>query len=200
MKREICSRFIYSLKIKNILQKYIWYFDFYSRFQGYFYLGSEPHFYNIENNSYKSSEYIKINSALSKNGYVEWNLLFDEITFKNISNSYMFNLNDKMAENAFNLGLIVGTFEFQKFIEENYFNELTNKGICRRTLINYFSEEKKAKTKYYVYKCNEAFKNKIYQNTKLSYYALFPKIEFIKIDLKSSLTLDRYDLFEKINK
>ena len=39
----------------------------------------------------------------------------------------MFNLNDKMAEIAFNLGLIVGTFEFQKFIEENYFNELTNK-------------------------------------------------------------------------
>ena len=57
----------------------------------------------------------------------------------------MFNLNDKMAEIAFNLGLIVGTFEFQKFIEENYFNELTNKGICRRTLINYFSEEKKQK-------------------------------------------------------
>ena len=95
MKREICSRFIYSLKIKNILQKYIWYFDFYSRFQGYFYLGPEPHSYNIENNSYKSSEYIKINSALSKNGYV------------NISNSYMLNLNDKMAEIAFNLGLIV---------------------------------------------------------------------------------------------
>ena len=41
-----CPRFFYSLGIKNPLKKYNYYFDFYSDFHGYFFLGPEPHLFN----------------------------------------------------------------------------------------------------------------------------------------------------------
>ena len=123
-----CPRFIYSLKNKNILDKYIWHFDFYSHFHGFFYLGPEPHFYNIKNNKnaiYKDYQYIKLNAIVSTNGNnVEWNILFNQILYKNISNNYIFYLNDKKAQIDINLGLIIGTNEYQKIIEKNFFNFL----------------------------------------------------------------------------
>ena len=157
-----CPRFIYSLRIKNILEKYIWFFDFNSRFKGNFYIGPEPHYYNNENNLYKYYQYIKINTILSKEGYNKWNILFNKICFKNFSNNYMFNLNDKMATIDFNSGLVVGTFEFQKIIEEIFFNNLINKGICMKTLVDYFYKEQKIK--YYVYKCNKNLKKLLFSN------------------------------------
>ena len=78
-----CPRFIYSLGIKYLIKKYIWHFDFLTRFKGCFYLGPEPHLYNKENYFYKDNEYIKINTILSERGYFQWQLLFDKIIFKN---------------------------------------------------------------------------------------------------------------------
>ena len=189
-----CPRFIYSLGIKYLIKNYIWHFDFSSRFKGYFYLGPEPHLYNKENYLYKNNEYIKINTILSERGNLQWELLFDKIKFKNFSNNYVFELKQKRVKIDFNLGLIIGTFEYQQIIEQNYFNNLINQNICKKTLVQNLID----KTKYYIYTCNERFKQYIYKTIRLSYYDIFPEIEFLHIDLNNPLNLYRFDLFEQI--
>ena len=82
-----CPNFIKSLKNKNILQKFTYSFDFYSLFDGYLYLGPEPHFYNIKSNINKECQYVKMNSILSKEGYFQWELLFNKIIIKNKTNN-----------------------------------------------------------------------------------------------------------------
>ena len=192
-----CPRFIPSLKKKNIIKKYVWYFEFYSRFGGNFYIGPEPHLYNIKYNIFKDYQYIKLKTILSNEGYVQWNILFDKILLKNNANNYRLYLNDKMAKIEFNLGLIIGTNEYQKIIENNFFKYLIKKKICKKSLEKIFVNN--IEKSYYVYKCNEASLLRVNLNNYFSYYDSFPQFEFFSADLEYSLELSNYDLFEKIN-
>ena len=193
-----CPRFIYSLHINYIINKFIWYFDFQSRFNGYFYIGPEPHLYNKDDKIYKDFQYIKMNTILSKEGYVDWKILFNKINVYNSTNKYISVLNDKYVQIDFNLGLIIGTYEYQNIIEENYFNLLISKNFCKKSLIEY-SYNNKEKSKYFIYSCKNSFLKSIYEFIHISYYDLFPKIEFIHIDLENNFKLNKYDLFEQIN-
>jgi len=192
-----CQRFIPNLKNKNILKKYLWFLRFYSKFDGFFYIGPEPHLYNIENNQYKDYQYVKINNILSKDGYSQWGLLFDRIILKNITNKNKYYLNDKMALIEFNLGLIIGTYEYQQIIEKNFFKLLIDKNICQRNLANYsfhnFEQE------YYVYRCNEKLYQRIDEVSYLSYIDYFPEFYFYSNNFEYSFNLLENDLFEKIN-
>ena len=193
-----CPKFIDSLKKQNILKKYIYVFDFYSRFDGYFYLGPEPHSYNIKNNINKEFQYVKMNTVLSREGYLQWDILFNKIIIKNQTNNYKFNLNIKLSKFDFNLGLIIGTYEYQEIIEENYFNLLINKNICKKTIVEY-SLNNNEKTKYIVYSCNQYIHQRMTRNGYASYYDIFPEFEFFHIDLENTIKLYKHDLFEEIN-
>jgi hypothetical protein len=145
-KDVICPRFINSLKRNNILKKYNWFLDFFSTSHGLFYIGPEPHFYNKTNNANKDYQYVKMHASVSLNGLLEWKLLFNKIIIKNVTNNYIFNLNNRLAEIDINLGLIIGTNEFQQIIEKNYFDFLIKKNTCKKTLVEYsFNNEESNK-------------------------------------------------------
>ena len=189
-----CPNFIKSLKNKNILQKFTYSFDFYSLFDGYLYLGPEPHFYNIKSNINKEYQYVKMNSILSKEGYFQWELLFNKIIIKNkTNNNYSLNLNEKSVKIDFNLGLIIGTDEYQEIIEQNFFNLLIEKNFCEKNLVD------NKNGKYYVYSCNENLYQRIKRNFYTTYYDEFPEIEFFHQDLENSLKLPKHELFKEIN-
>ena len=194
-------RFSYSLKNKNIIRKNCYYIDFYSYFHGYLYLGNEPHFIEKRNDIYKEYQYIKMNSVLSKEGYVQWNLLFNKIMLKNKTNDYTYNLNEKMSQLDFNLGLIVGTSEYQQFIENNFFNELIYKKICTKSLVekSYDNDIKK----YYIYKCNQTLMNvdnfdRVKYKPYINYFEIFPDIKLFHINFEHNFYISNFDLFRLI--
>ena len=197
-----CPRFFFSLGLKNIIKKYIYYFDFYSNFHGYFFLGPEPHLFNIKNNLNKENQYIKMNTVLSKEGYIHWNLLFNKIIMKNRHNDYVYNFNEKMIQIDFNLGLIIGTYEFQQKIDEIFFNDLIAKNICKKTLVEYPYYKDNIK-KYYVYKCDETFINgenfdKEKYRPYINYFELFPDFQFLHINFEHEFYLSNFELFRLI--
>ena len=188
-----CPRFIYSLKSSKIIDKYLWYFDFYSSSYGVFYIGPEPHLNNKTLNIYNDYQYVKLNIIPLKDGYVQWNLLFDKASINNTTNKNSIKLNDKMANIDFNLGLIIGTSEYQQYIEQNFFNLLINKNICKKVLVEYIYNVQK--NNYYTYNCNPSFNHYF----SVSYYDSFPELEFFHSNLEKGLKLYRYDLFERVN-
>ena len=201
-KDSSCPRFFYSLGLKNIVKKYIYHFDFYDEFHGYFFLGPELHLFNTKNILNKEYQYTKMNTVLSKEGYIHWNLLFNKITMRYRHNDYVHNLNEKMTQIDFNLGLIIGTYEFQQVIEEQFFNELVAKNICQKTLVEY-SYNKDNITKYYVYKCDETFMNgKNFDKEKykpyINYFELFPDFQFFHINLEHNFYISNYELFKLV--
>ena len=193
-----CQGFIPNLKNKNILKKYIWFFRFYSRFDGYFYMGPEPHLYYIENSIYKEYQYVKTNNIISKEGYNHWTLLFDQITIKKLANANQYYLNDKMALIEFNSGLIIGTYEYQQMIEKLFFKMLIDKNICQKSFVNYFFHN--SIQKYYVYKCKETINQRINETSYLSYIDFFPELNFYSNSFEYSFKLSKNDLFEQINR
>jgi hypothetical protein len=190
------------LGLKNLVKKYIYYFDFYSDFHGYFFLGPEPHLFNIKNNLNKENQYIKMNTVLSKEGYIHWNLLFNKIIMKNRHNDYVYSFNEKMIQIDFNLGLIIGTYEFQQEIEVLFFNDLIAKNICKKTLVEY-SYYKNNTKKYYVYKCDKSFVtgenfDKEKYRPYINYFELFPDFQFYHINFEHEFYLSNHDLFKLI--
>ena len=198
----ICPRFGYSLKNNNLIKKYIYYFDFYSFFHGYFYIGAEPHIFNIKYNNYKEYQYLKLNTLVSKDGFVNWSLSFNKIILKNKTNDYNHNLREKMVQFDFNSELFIGTTEFQDYIENNFFNELINLKICDKTLVNYSYNN--TITKYYVYKCNRTFMNgENFDKDKFrpynNYFGLFPDFQLFHVNLEHNFYISNYDLFKLIH-
>ena len=195
-----CPGFLSSLKNKNIIDKYIWHIDFYSHFHGYFYLGPEPHLYSVKNNRnaiYNEYQYIKLNTITSNDNNIQWKLLFNKILFKNKTNQYTNYFNDKMAIIDINLGLIIGTSEYQQVLEDNFFNVLMRKNICKKTIVEYIINNEK--TKYYIYSCKETFNQGEEDGVLFSYYDLFPELELFHINFENNFKLTKYELFEKIN-
>ena len=188
-----CPSFIFSLKNQNILTKNIWVFDFYSRFDGIFILGPKPHLYNVKNNMNKEYQYVKMNIDLSEKGEIKWNLLFDKIMIKNKTNSFNFYLQNKLSNIDFNLGLIIGTYEYQQIIEQNYFNYLIDKNICQKVLIQ------NSKGKYFVYSCNINIYQRIRNNSPSSYFDIIPEFEFYHKNLEHSIKIFKHELFQEIN-
>ena len=193
-KDATCPRFFNSLKRNNILKKYNWFFDFFSTSHGLFYIGPEPHFYNKANNDYKDYQYAKMYASVSINGHLEWKLLFNKIIIKNITNNYIFNLNNTLAEIDINLGLIIGTNEFQQIIDKNYFDFLIKRNTCKKTIVEYYNTNKES-NKYYVYRCDSSLSHYF----SVSYYDIFPEIELFHIDSEHSFRLLKYDLFLRLN-
>jgi len=196
---DSCPKFFKSLKNKNIINKNIYLFDFYSRFNGFFYFGPEPHFYNVKNNVNKEYQYVKMKTAFSKENYFQWDLLFNKIYIKNKTNNHRFNLRNKYCKIDFNLGLIIGTDEYQKIIDENFFNLLINMSYCKKTLV-YYSFNELNQTSYYVYSCNSSIHQRIRASKYFpSYFDMFPEFEFFHIDLQHTLKIYKHELFEEIN-
>ena len=95
-------------------------------------------------------------------------------------------------------GLIIGTDEYKRKLDEIAFNDLINKKICFREEASFNNVEKKTNEIYYVYYCNS--NNFIGNKYTLdnTYYNTFPSLEFYVKESNMTFTLTKDHLFHVI--
>ena len=172
--RDECPNFIMEIKRKAFIDKYTVSFQFINSNNGYLVIGDE--LYNYNHKIYHKSQYI---NSYSNDNYIYFNdIIISDNNIKNIS------FNSTYSYLEFNLGVIIGTKEYKKEIDNIFFNKLISDKICQIDIIVYNSTHN-----YSVYNCIE---NKI--NLKL-----FPKLIFISKNYLYNFELNYSDLFIKKN-
>ena len=193
---EGAKSFVRMLVKNNVTSFYLWSKRYYNDEYGYFIFGDFPHSY--EKDIYHKEQYVE--TDIKYNVYVQkWNLEFDEIFFRikneneeeddilvnDIYKDYILNTT-LYGEIKHNLGVIIGTVEYKKLIDENFFNYYFEKNICHKEkqLITVHNDEK---INYTYYHCEN--NNKIFDKKK------FPTLYLNQLNLKYIFELNNEDLF-----
>jgi hypothetical protein len=126
-----------------------------------------------------------------------WSFKIDEIRIKPKDSDDLI-LSDKKVDFLPDRGLIIGTNEYKKKIDELVFNDLIQKGICFCEE-NKFSEiEKGTNDIYYIYYCDrKKFIGNKYTIQK-SYFNSFPSLEFYIKETNMTFNLVNDHLFHEI--
>ena len=164
--------FIKSLKNIDAIDKIVWSIDYKNDNEGYLILGEYPHQYD---NNYSKNDMNELN-CITLDYEFYWYFIFTDIR---IGQNKMNNI--RTAEYSPQLGLIIGTNEYQEVVD-NYFNKFITKGQCILNEIEYKN------IKYIYYECD---KNLNVDD--------FEQIEFIHRDTGNNFTLDKNDLFIDFN-
>ena len=161
---------LYSLKLNNIIQSYIFYIT-YNNENGIIFIGDSPENYDktFSKNYYK---FIPIENLAHSN--FNWNIQIDKIYFGN-----EFILNKWFLIN-FNIEGLILNEDFMKIIEEGFFNNLIKEKQCFK-----LNEKINSEIFYYFYCVNgidfSNFKNVILYNKVINYNFTFnSKDLFIK--------------------
>ena len=194
---EGAQSFVRMLVKNNVTSFNLWSKRYYNEENGYFIFGDFPHIY--EKSFYHKEQYVE--TEVKYNVYIQkWNLEFDEI-FIRIKNDNEEDENDFLVNDIYkycllnitlygelkhNLGVIIGTVEYQKLIEEQFFNFYFNTKICykEKILITVHNDEKINYTYYYCENNNKLFDKK-----------KFPTLYLNQLNLKYIFELDNDDLF-----
>ena len=189
------TNFIEQLKHKGVIDKYIWTIDYQTLSQGVVIFGSEPHFY--DSSKYFYSQYKTIYANLNNNNKKNWSFNFDKITI-NITDTNIIQLKDTNCELFIDHGLIIGTEEYKKFIEENYFNELIKEEVCYKevTKLDESSDE------YIIFYCDKLkFKGDFnsFSSIKNKPYFKFNDIFLFQKGFEYIFKLRKENLFEEID-
>ena len=172
---------------KNVTKFCVWSKIYLNNENGVFIFGDYPHI--LYKDKFNKEQYIETDIKL--NPYKQkWNLNFDGIYFKNNleDNKYYYLNTTLYGELKHNLGLIIGTVEYQNLIEENFFNDYIENNICKKNkiLINDFFDKK---VNYIYYSCkNESFDK-----------SQFPNLFLKQNNLKYIFELNSNDLFTLYN-
>ena len=189
---EGAQSFAKMLVKKNITTYYLWSKIYTNENEGIFLFGDFPHV--LYKDKFLREQYIETDIKL--NVYKQkWNLDFNEIFIKikkdgiDISNNdeykYLYLNITLYGELKHNLGLIIGTVEYQQLIDNLFFNENIKNGICHKNnaLINDFNDDNINYTYYY---CNN---DKSFNKTK------FPTLFLKQSKLEYTFELNENDLF-----
>ena len=147
--------FIQQLKSKNIINQYLWTTIFYDNkynkdYDGAFIFGDILNdYYPKINDNYSPNKIVKTYTGnrkkkndSSKNIILEWGIQFDEIYYE-LPTKNLNNLNDNnnisnlvyiqrtITEFDFNMNIILGTFEYSRNIQRDFFNFYYDKNICK---------------------------------------------------------------------
>ena len=189
------TNLIYQLKKKNYINNYIWTLKYQTIDSGVFVLGTEPHFY--QNSSFKESYFYEIKAIPNQSPDTDWSFKMDEV--RTYDNKTKIVLSQNKVDFLIDRGLIIGTDEYKKKIDELVFNDLINEKICHREINKFYDYEKETNDEYFIYYCNKDSFMKNKYTIEKTYYNTFPSIELF--DKKSNMTfsLNREDLFYMIN-
>lgn len=207
-KDNICPNLIYDLKKMKITDKYVWSVIYKNKYDGTFVIGDELSEYNsviydkmnystlyLTNNYQMEFESIYIQDWYYKSDYDSLNSSSSD---KN-KNKIKEKLNFTKAYLNINSGLIIGTPEYKEYIDNNFFNYLFNKSICKSDIINY-TNDNISYNEYYVYSCYDKWftgqRSQRYQST--NYYEDFPRLIFSSKRLEYNFVLEHEQLFEYI--
>ena len=122
------TNLIVQLKKKNYINKYIWTLKYQTEEDGLIILGTEPHFYDKEN--YKYENYCIMKAIPTQSTETAWSFVMDKAIIEHKNNNIEFELSEKKVDFIIDRGLIIGTDEYKKKIDEIYFNDLIKKNIC----------------------------------------------------------------------
>ena len=140
------TNLISQLKKKNYINEYIWTIKYLLPEEGTIIIGSKPHFYNT--NSFYMSQYCEMKAIQNQSPETAWSFQLNEIRIVS-KDSKKYILSDKKVDFLPDRGLIIGTNEYKKKIDEIIFNDLINKGICFSEVASFADSEKKTNENYY---------------------------------------------------
>ena len=187
------TNLIVQLKKKNYINKYIWTLKYQTEEDGLIILGTEPHFYEKEN--YKYENYCTMKAIPTQSPETAWSFVMDKAIIEHKNNNIEFELSEKKVDFIIDRGLIIGTDEYKKKIDEIYFNDLIQKNICHIATETFDDEEQGTKEEYYVYWCNtNSFIGNKYSVDK-TYYNTFPSLKFTLQQYNMTFSLNKEDLF-----
>ena len=168
------------LKLKDIIDNYIWTIKFENLTQGKLIIGDFPH--NYDKNNYENKNLTLINTY-SKGDKIFWGIQFSAIKFgqKTINDLNIGKIEPKFLD-------IIGPYEYIISIEEIFFEKYKNKDICKRIFDKLDGED------IFRYVCDkDMFEKKDID--------LFPNLTLISAELNFSFVLTGKELFmEKNNK
>ena len=183
------TNLIVQLKKKNYINKYIWTLRYQTEEDGLINIGTEPHFYDKENFNYEN--YCTMKAIPTQSPETVWSFEMDKVIIDHKNKSTEYPLTDTKVDFLIDRGLIIGTDEYKKKIDEIFFNDLVSKNICHIETETFDDEEQGAKNEYYVYWCNSnSFMGNKYTVEK-TYYNTFPSLK---------LTLQQYNMIFALNK
>ena len=185
--------FISELKKSGIINDYSWTFIFFSSGAGQLVIGGLPHEYMNNSKFFKQKQYIKLKSESIMDYNFPWSIIFNQIFFE-IKKEKIIIQNNAKAYLIPNLGFIIGTYEYRKYIIENYFQFLFNDNVCQ-------IEKSKDNniTNVFKNKAFEVFSCQKYKFEKKKIEINFPNLKLIQKDkLNYTFSLSFFDLFIKI--
>ena len=189
------TNLINQLKKKNYINEYIWTLRYLLEDDGIIVLGTQPHFYN--NGSFYMSQYCEMKAIQNQSPETAWSFKIDEISIKP-KNSNKIVLSDLKVDFLPDRGLIIGTNEYKKKIDDLVFNDLIDKKICFREEATFNDIEKGTNEIYYVYYCSSSsFVGNKYTIEK-THYNTFPSLEFYVKETNMTFSLNKENLFYKI--
>ena len=175
------TNFMRQLYERKIITSYILSFEYIDNDKGMIILGDLPHNYLPE--KYKEENYQSFYSNQPKNMLlINFFISFDEIFSFNSSGKIK--INEKASGTiVLNSGLIIGTNEYLKFIENNFFDEYLKLNICQKNNTNLVLSD------YLIFSC--------YENDTLK-FEKFPNLTFVKKLENLTFEFTYKDLFKKI--
>ena len=188
------TNLIFQLKKKNYINKYMWTLKYQTEEDGIIVLGTEPHFY--QPNSYLMSQYCKMKAIQNQSPETAWSFKMDEVrTYDKNSNKIL--LSQNKVDFFIDRGLIIGTDEYKKIIDELIFNDLINLKICFCETNKFHDEEKGTNNEYYIYYCNKNYFMGNKYTIDKTYYNTFPSLEFYSKETQMTFSLNKDHLFHE---
>lgn len=184
--------FINELKRLDIINDYSWTFIFFSSGAGQLIIGGLPHEY-LNSDYYQKKQYIKIESNSVADYELPWSITFNQILFENKERKKIIIQNNAKAYLIPNLGFIIGTNEYKKYIIDNYFEYLFKDNVCHKEKLKNININS-IKGEFETFSCDETGFN--HKRKELN----FPNLNLIQKDkLNYTFVLSSFDLFMKIN-
>ena len=189
------TNLIAQLKKKNYINKYVWTLRYLSEDDGIIVVGTEPH--NYQNTTFFMSQFCQMKAIPNQSPETAWSFQMTEVRSFDKNNNKI-NFSQNKVDFLIDRGLIIGTDEYKKKIDEQFFNDLFSKKICYSETVTFHDEEKKTNEEYYVYYCNKTnFMGNIYTIEK-SYYNSFPSLELYDKESNMTFSLSKDYLFHTI--
>ena len=182
-----CPNFNKELKNSNLINKYIFSVHYDSNKSGSIILGAYPHEYLKE--KYKEEQlstfYTKPDEGSTEIN--QFNIFADDIISKSSDGKEIQISNNTKLIFEFYYGFFIGTYSYQEFIENNFFNDLISKNICNKTNLTAYGTV----MFFYLYTCKEENLKEIQK---------FPELKFYLKSSNTSFIFNFDDLFIKIGR
>lgn len=187
------TNLIVQLKNRDYINKSLWTLQYQNEDGGIIIVGTEPHFYG----NFYMSQFCTIKAIPNQSPETAWSFKMDKVMTYD-SNKNIINLSQNKVDFLIDRGLIIGTDEYKKKIDELVFDDLISQKICYREISTFNNDEKNTKDEYYIYYCNKgSFMGNKYSldNT---YYNSFPNLDFYVKEHNYTFSLNKANLFHDI--